>query len=201
MPVDSISPESVETLTNPEQVMSTDLTVSELDLNNIVEQPREAHQVESVNYEDTVIVSPQEPNDDLIALAITNDELPDTILKHVMLGMAEEAQAVKSYRRAKSKENKDVSNISLRLSTILKHLSETEIQNQALKGGTGDLDLKSPKFREIIKMFLGIIADTFEEVKIPPEYKSMFFSTMQRNLEGWEIRAEKILKKMPGVFK
>jgi hypothetical protein len=193
------SPESGTTLTNTEQGM----TVSEFDTNNVVEPSQEsAQQVESVNYEDTVIVAPQEPNEDLIALAISNDELPDTILKNVMLGMAEEAHAVKTYRREKSKEKKDVSNIALRISTILKQISETEIQNQALKSGSGDLDLRSPKFREIIKMFLGIIADTFDEVKIPLEYKNMFFGAMQRNLDGWELKAEKMLKKMPnGVLR
>ena len=195
MPADSPESETI-TLTNTEQGTA----VSE---NAIVETSQEAaQQVESVNYEDTVVVVPQEPNEDLIAQAITNDELPDTILKNVMLGMAEEAHAVRTYRREKSKEKKDISNISLRISTILKQISETEIQNQALKGGTSDLDLRSPKFREIIKMFLGIIADTFEEVKIPEEYKNMFFGAMQRNLEGWELKAEKLLKKMPsGVLR
>jgi hypothetical protein len=73
-------------------------------------------------------------------------------------------------------------------------MSETLIQRQALIGGAGDLDLKGPKFREIIKMFLGVIAETFEGVKIPSEYKDLFFHALGKNLEGWEIRAEKILK-------
>lgn len=73
-------------------------------------------------------------------------------------------------------------------------MSETLIQRQALVGGSSDLDLKGPKFREIIKMFLGIIADTFDEVKIPIEFRDMFFHALARSLDGWESKAEKILK-------
>ena len=174
----------------------TDLTVSNLDLENIIEQPRETHQLDNVNYEDTVVVAPQEVNDDVITLTIRDDELPDAVLKAVLLGLSEEQQALKDFRIQKSKEKKDVSRFCVQRSTILKYMSETLIQRQALVGGTGELDLKGPKFREIIKMFLGIIADTFDEVKIPSEFKDMFFHTLSRNLDGWENKAEKILKKM-----
>jgi hypothetical protein len=174
----------------------TELTVSDLDLSNIIEQPREAHTLDNVNYDDTVVVAPQEVNDDIITLTIKDDELPDAVLKAVLLGFAEEQQALKDLRVTKSKEKKDVSRFCVQRSTILKYMSETLIQRQALVGGAGELDLKGPKFREIIKMFLGIIADTFDEVKIPGEFKDMFFHALSRNLDGWENKAEKILKKM-----
>jgi hypothetical protein len=45
-------------------------------------------------------------------------------------------------------------------------------------------------------MFLGVISDTFDEVRIPDEYKEMFFHALSRNLEGWEDKAEKMLKKL-----
>jgi len=192
MPTDPAS-SGVET---PDESTSTDLTLSDLDLNNVLEQPREAHQIESVNYEDTVVVPPQEVNDDIITITIRDDELPDAVLKAVLLGLSEEQQALKDLRIKKTRENKDVSKFCVQRGTLLKYMSETLIQRQALVGGAGDLDLKGPKFREIIKMFLGIIAETFDEVKIPSEYKDLFFNALGHNLEGWESKAEKILKKM-----
>jgi len=180
---------------NQDEATSTDLTVSELDLNNVLEQPREAHQIESVNYEDTVVVPPQEVNDDIITITIRDDELPDAVLKAVLLGLSEEQQALKDLRIKKTRENKDVSKFCVQRGTLLKYMSETLIQRQALVGG-GEVDLKGPKFREVIKMFLGIIADTFDAVKIPSEYKDLFFNALGHNLEGWESKAEKILKKM-----
>lgn len=177
--------------------MPTDLTVSELDANDIVVQPRPADaesQLESINYNDTVVLPPQELNDDIITLTIRDDELPDAVLKAVLLGLAEEQQSLRSIRQKKEKENKDTSSISIKRGTLLKYMSETLIQRQALVGGSSDLDLKGPKFREIIKMFLGIIADTFDEVKIPIEFRDMFFHALARSLDGWESKAEKILK-------
>ena len=178
--------------------MPGELTLSDLDLTSIIEQPKdENHQVDSINFEDAVVVPPQEVNDDIITITIKDDELPDAVLKAVLLGLSEEQQALKDLRIQKTKENKDVSKFCVQRGTLLKYMSETLIQRQALVGGAGgDLDLKGPKFREIIKMFLGIIADTFDEVKIPPEFKDMFFHALSRNLDGWETRAEKILKTM-----
>jgi hypothetical protein len=172
------------------------LTVSEVDLNNVLEQPRSTNQVESLNYDDAVVVAPQEVNDDIITITIKDDELPDAVLKAVLLGLAEEQQALKDLRVKKTRENKDVSRICLQRGTLLKYMSETLIQRQALGGGSGEIDLKSPKFREVIKMFLGVISETFDEARIPQEFKDIFFNKLGYNLEGWEIKAEKFLKTM-----
>jgi len=171
----------------------SDLVLSE----SVVEQPLTSgdHQLESFDYENTVVIPSQEVNDDIITITIRDDELPDAVLKAVLLGLAEEQQAIRNNRIKKEKDGKtDITRLALSRGTLLKYMSETLIQRQALIGGSGDLDLKGPKFREIIKMFLGVIADTFEEVKIPSEYKDLFFHALGKNLDGWENRAEKILK-------
>lgn len=134
--------------------------------------------------------------DDEICTAIKEDEVPDVVLKVVLQGLAEEQASLKNLRKKRSKDGKDTSFISLKRGTLLKYMSETLIQRQALTGGTGDIDLRGPKFREVFKMFLEIINDTFDEVKIPSEYKEMFFHALSRNLEGWEERAEKKIKAM-----
>lgn len=172
------------------------LIVSEVDLNNVLEQPRNTNQVEPLNYDDAVVVAPQEVNDDIITITIKDDELPDAVLKAVLLGLAEEQQALKDLRVKKTRENKDVSRICLQRGTLLKYMSETLIQRQALVGGSSEIDLKGPKFREVIKMFLGVISDTFDEARIPQEFKDIFFHKLGHSLEGWEIKAEKILKTM-----
>jgi hypothetical protein len=176
--------------------MPNDLTVSESELSSVIEQPKTSrdNQLESIDYENTVVVPPQGVNDDIITITIKDDELPDAVLKAVLIGLAEEQQAIKDVRIQKSNEKKDITRLSLSRGTLLKYMSETIIQRQALIGGSGELDLKGPKFREIIKMFLGVIADTFDEVKIPTEYKDLFFHALAHNLEGWESKAEKILK-------
>jgi len=174
----------------------TDLTLSDLNLDSVIEQSKadNQNQIQTIDYADNAVVLPQEVNDDIITVTIKDDELPDAVLKAVLLGLAEEQQALKDLRIDKAKENKDITKLAVSRSTILKYISETILQRQALVGGAGDIDLRGPKFQEIIKMFLGIISNTFDQVKIPPEYKSMFFHALQKNLQGWEMKAEKILK-------
>jgi len=178
---------------NPNNNDSTSaLAISEIDPNEIIEEPNQGINV--VDMEGAVVVPPQDVNDDVITITIRDDELPDAVLKAVLLGLSEEQQALKNIRITKEKENKFDARLSISRGTILKYMSDTLIQRQALVGGSGELDLKGPKFREIIKMFLGTISETFDEVKIPPEFKDLFFHALSRNLDGWEHRAEKILK-------
>lgn len=142
-------------------------------------------------------------DDDLVVLSVRDEEPPDSVLKAVLWGLAEEQSSLRSLRKKKFTDGKDYSNISMRRGMLLKYMSETLLQKQALQGPSGDFDLKGPKFREIFKMFLESISDSFDQAKIPVEYKEIFFQTLSKNLEGWEDRAENIVKameapKMPG---
>lgn len=141
-------------------------------------------------------ILPPEESDDRIMISVRDDELPDNVLKAIVYGFAEEQASLKTLRQTKSKEGKDTTTISLKRGMLLKYMSETLIQKQALMGITGDLDLRGPKFREVFKMFLEIISQTFDDVKIPTEYKEMFFHQLSQNLDGWEDRAEKAVKSM-----
>jgi hypothetical protein len=177
---------------NPNTDSTQQFALSEIDINDIVERPGLTEPV-TVDFNGSVI-EPQEVNDDIIAGAIRDDDLPDAILKAIMTGMADEQYALLKLRLQKEKEGKDVTRMCTSRGALLKYMSETLLQRQALVGGSGELDLKSPKFRAIIKMFLDIVKDTFDEVKIPIEYRDLFFHALGHNLEGWEHKAEKIVK-------
>jgi hypothetical protein len=43
---------------------------------------------------------------------------------------------------------------------------------------------------------LQTIADTFDEVKIPNEFKEMFFHQLSKNMDGWEDRAMRAIRAM-----
>lgn len=168
--------------------------IAQLDVNEIIDKSDSSSSPATL--EEAVVLPAHELDDDIISLTIKEDELPDAVLKAVLLGLSEEQQALRDLRVKKHEEKKDTSHISLKRGTLLKYMSETLIQRQALVGGTSKLDLRSPKFREVIKMFLGIISETFDEIKIPPEYRDLFFQALASNLDGWEIKAEKIINRM-----
>jgi len=167
-----------------------------LELDEVIKTAESAVPEQAItNVSEVSVVPATELNDDEICVAIKEDEVPETVLKAVLWGLAEEQASLRDLRKCKGKEGKDTSFISLKRGTLLKYMSDTLIQKQALTGASGgELDLRSPRFREVFKMFLNIISDTFDEVKIPVEYREMFFHALSKNLEGWEERAEKVTK-------
>lgn len=170
--------------------------MADFDASDIVKPPLEVEIPQSLI--EMPLNQVEEVRDDEICQALKEENVPDQILKAVLMGFAEEQSSLKNLRQKKAKENKDTSFISLKRGTLLKYMSEALLQRQALSGSFsgGDLDLRGPKFREVFKMLLGIINDTFDSVKIPSEYKEMFFHALKTNLDGWEERAEKIIKTM-----
>jgi hypothetical protein len=151
---------------------------------------------EPLSMQDLAVMPPQESAEDSIVAAVRDDDVPDTLLKAVVYGFAEEQASLRAYRMKRERQGVDTSQLSLKRSTILKYMSETVLQKQALAGMTGDLDFRGPKFREVFKMFLETVSDTIDEVKIPAEFKEMFFHALSRNLDGWESKAEKMVKRM-----
>lgn len=168
---------------------------NKMDLANAIKSPVDSVDIPSSLVEVTVN-QPEEIDDDEICQALKEDEVPETLLKAVLWGFAEEQASLKSLRHKKQNEGKDTSYISLKRGTLLKYMSETLLQKQALSGSMTDIDIRGPKFREVFKMFLGVISDTFDEIHIPIEYKEMFFHALSKNIEGWEDRAQKLLKAM-----
>jgi hypothetical protein len=144
--------------------------------------------------EEVAVTPAEELANDEICIAIRDDDPADTVLKTVLMGLAEEQSSLRSLRVKKNKDGKDTSFISLKRGTLLKYMSETLIQKQSLTATTGDLDLRGPKFRKVFELFLEVISNTFDQIKLPPEYREMFFHAFKTNLEGWEQQAEKLIK-------
>lgn len=169
---------------------------SNLSLDDVVRGPEPLSSLQSADLSDMAVLPPEETSEDQVCLAVKEDDIPDNVLKAVIFGFAEEQASLRSQRIMKGREGKDTSGYSMKRGMLLKYMSETLIQKQALTGITGDLDFRSPKFREVFKMFLETISDTFDQVKIPTEFKEMFFHSLGKNLEGWESRAEKVVKQI-----
>lgn len=167
---------------------------SQIDSADIVEEPSGSEENTPVTMEDAVVVPAQEVEEDMILISIKDDDVPDNVLKAVLYGLAEEQSSLKTLRQKKQNDGKDTSHISIKRGTLLKYMSETLIQRQALVGSSTDFDVRGPKFREIMKMFFEMINDAFDMVSIPTEYRDLFFQAFSEKLEGWEDKAEKIMK-------
>jgi hypothetical protein len=163
----------------------------DLDMEAVVRKPETA----PAPLEDTVVVPAQEAEGDVVLQAVEREDPANEVLKSVLYGLAEEQSSLRSLRKKKEGEQKDSSHISMKRGMLLKYMSETLLQRQALVGNApSEIDFRSTKFREVFRMFLQTIADTIDEVRIPPEHKELFFLKLTKNLEGWEDKAEKIAK-------
>ena len=162
-----------------------------IDSSDIVQKPYEAV---PTSLEDMAVIPAEDVAEDFICGTVEEDEGPDNVLKAVMGGLAEEQASLRVLRKDIQKKGKDTSHISLKRGTLLKYMSETILQRKSLMGPSEELNLRGIKFREVFKMFLAVISDTFDQVKIPPEYRELFFQKLGTNLEGWEDKAEKVVR-------
>ena len=98
--------------------------------------------------EETVVVPAQEEEGDIVIQSVDREEPADMVLKAVIYGLAEEQSSLRDLRKKKSGEGKDTSHISVKRGTLLKYMSETLLQKQALVGNSPvELDLRGQKFR------------------------------------------------------
>lgn len=165
---------------------------SDIDLSDIIKVPETIAMPEDLP--PLSVIVPQVLGEDKISLAIEENETPANVAKTILGGLAEEQASLKELRVKFSSTGRDNGSVSIKRGTILKMMLDAEIQRQHLLNNTKDFDVRSDKFKEVFSMFIDIIGETFDQVKIPKEYKIMFFDTLKENMEGWEDKAEKILK-------
>lgn len=131
---------------------------------------------------------------DALYLSIQNNEATTTVLNHVMTEIAEEAAYLKTFRRENFNLSEDLSEISERRINILRKLVETIEKREKINSSksSGKVDFHGEKFQKVFGHFLQIVKKTFKKVSIPPQYDDIFFSLLAKEMDGFEITAEKI---------
>ena len=165
----------------------------DIDFSEIIDEgvAEAIHPVGSLEDVDVPTVTDEE---DGICKALEEDNTLEDVYKSVLWGFAEEQRALRDYRITKEKSGKDIVMTASKRSQVLKYMVEALRIKTEILSDHGSLDVRGPKFRAVFKMFLDIVSETFDKVGIPAEYKEMFFHALSKNLDGWEERAEKIIK-------
>lgn len=132
--------------------------------------------------------------DDILLESIRDGDPVSTILNHVLMEIAEEVCYLKAYRNSGWDAETDFSDISAKRIRSLKSLVESLVEKEKLKNSkdTGKVDFHSKNFENVFVHFLEVIKETFEKVKIPSQYTSIFFAQLGKDLDGFEKEAEKI---------
>jgi len=132
-------------------------------------------------------------NDHLVAV-IRNNKSTVTILRAIMVEIAEEAAYIKAWRVENWNSGEDVSEVTFRRIKMLKQLVETIIRQEKLKkeNVSGKVDFHGEAFQRVLKYFLETLQGTFHKINIPVQYEDIFFTELAKAFDGFEKKAERI---------
>ena len=68
-------------------------------------------------------------------------------------------------------------------SDFVRRLLDKYVEEDKCINNIKNFDVRSSEFREMLTTLFSIINNVFEQVKIPKEYKIMFFDTLKKSME------------------
>lgn len=113
------------------------------------------------------------------------------IIDRVLLEIAEELSHLKYERRKAVREGKSTLNHTVSRIASLGRLSDILLKRKEASL-TERLDLKSPRFQAVFKVWMNFFHESMEKVGIPEEQIDLVFQQMKADMIDWE-------KKMAGV--
>lgn len=129
-------------------------------------------------------------NDDpVVRSAKTNDPL--ATLAALKSEVAREAASLLYQRVQNEKMGKDITQISARRIDALKKMADIELDMHKI--GFDHLDLHSEKFHKVFKFWIEIIRNVAEQV-LSAENLDLFFNRLSTEMEGWEEKAEDLIR-------
>jgi len=119
----------------------------------------------------------------------TSPEAFDVVVEE----LAEEIFSLKFERERLELEDKDISNVAGKRVTAIKALIDTYLKKREISGNA-DLDLKSDQMQTVMRLIFTKMQDTFKASGYAPEAIQTFFQTFQKNMENFEIEAQRAIE-------
>lgn len=128
-------------------------------------------------------------NDPVVRISTGKDPL--LIMSTIKAEVAREAAALGYQRLLLERNGKDITAVSGRRIDALKKIADMEIDMR--KMGIDHIDIRSVKFQMIFKLWVEMIRVTAEEV-LDPKQLDLFFNRLTTEMEGWEEKAEELVR-------
>jgi len=116
---------------------------------------------------------------------------PLSMLAFIRTEVAKESAALHFQRIENEKHGKDTSQISTRRIDALKKIADIELELKKL--GADVIDVHSEKFQRIFALWISIIRTICEDT-MSSEQIDLFFNRLSTAMEGWEEKAEEVLR-------
>jgi len=116
---------------------------------------------------------------------------PMVLLSSLKAEVAREAASLHYQRVQDEKLGKDTTRISGRRIDALKKIADIEMEMRKI--GFDQVDVHSEKFQRIFKLWIETMRLVAEET-LPPELLDLFFNRLQSEMDGWEEKAENLVR-------
>jgi hypothetical protein len=118
---------------------------------------------------------------------------PDSanLLSSLRMEIAKEAAALHFQRIESEKHGKDTAQTSTRRIDALTRIAHIELEIKKLAPDT--LDVRSEKFQKVFSMFIEMMRESAKET-LAPEAIDMFFNRFGGMMDGWEDKAENLIR-------
>jgi hypothetical protein len=119
------------------------------------------------------------------------DRDPLALLSTLKTEVARETAALAFQRKLNEMMGKDITQISGRRIDALKKIADIEMEMRKI--GFDQVDVYGEKFQKVFKLWVDIIRDVAQDT-LPPEQIDLFFNKLQSELDGWEEKAENLVR-------
>jgi len=114
------------------------------------------------------------------------------IVDQVVVEIAEELAHLKFERTKKAREGGSTSSLTVSRILSLRQLSEV-LMKRMENARAEQLNLKSPRFREVLKLWMDFLYESMQKSNVPDEVIDLVFRQMEADMSDWEKRVGELL--------
>jgi len=129
--------------------------------------------------------------EDPVVKTLTHKPDSPVLLTALRMEIAKEAASLHFQRIEAEKYGKDTAQTSTRRIDALTRIAHIELEIKKL--APDSLDVRSEKFQKVFNMFIEFMREAAKET-LQPEAIDLFFNRFSTMLEGWEEKAENIIR-------
>lgn len=119
-------------------------------------------------------------------LVKVNEKLPAVdLVEQVIKEISEELAHLKYERRKAAKEGKNTANYTISRISSLRSLADV-LMKRMENARAEQLDLKSPRFREVLKLWMEFVYESMVKVEVPEQIIDLVFKQIEADIKDWE---------------
>lgn len=131
--------------------------------------------------------------DAIVRSIMRGDDAPKTLhlLKERIARGAAELEFIRIEQQKRGQFHRDIPQTVSRQIAALKEIANIELEIRKL--GTAALDLRNPRLQQVFKLLIDTFRDVAKEL-LAPEQFDLVWNKLETELEGWEDKADSLIR-------